>query len=278
MIYLILAILSSASINIVMRLSNGKVKNKTGMLVMNYVMCTVLSAAFTGFDNLLPKVPELGATMAWGVLDGVLYLAGFVFLQLNIRKNGVVLTTIFAKLGLLVPMVLSIFLFNEMPSGMQWIGFALAIVAMLLINFEKNNDTVKFKAGLVIILLAGGACDAMSKVYNFYGSSALNDQFVFYTFVVALLLCVALMFYKKERPGKYELLYGLLVGIPNFFSARFLLKSVENLPAVIVYPTFSVAGILVVTLAGVMIFKEKLSKRQWIGAAVILAALVLLNI
>ena len=278
MIYLILAILSSASINIVMRLSNGKVKNKTGMLVMNYVMCTVLSAAFTGFDNLLPKVPELGATMAWGVLDGILYLAGFVLLQLNIRKNGVVLTTIFAKLGLLVPMVLSIFLFGEMPSAMQGIGFALAIVAMLLINFEKNTETVKFKAGLVMVLLAGGACDAMSKVYNFYGAGSLNDQFVFYTFVVALLLCVALMFYKKERPGKYELLFGLLVGIPNFFSARFLLKSVENLPAVIVYPTFSVAGILVVTLAGVLIFKEKLSKRQWMGAAVILAALVLLNI
>ncbi|MBR6524885.1 MAG: DMT family transporter [Clostridia bacterium] len=278
MIYLILAILSSASINIVMRLSNGKVKNKIGMLVMNYVMCTVLSAAFTGFDNLLPKVPELGETMAWGVLDGILYLAGFVLLQLNIRKNGVVLTTIFAKLGLLVPMVLSIFLFNEMPSPVQGIGFALAIVAMLLINFEKNTETVKFKAGLVMVLLAGGACDAMSKVYNFYGSSALNDQFVFYTFVVALLLCVALMFYKKERPGKYELLFGLLVGIPNFFSARFLLKSVDKLPAVIVYPTFSVAGILVVTLAGVLFFKEKLSKRQWMGAAVILAALVLLNI
>ena len=278
MIYLILAVLSSALINIIMRFANGKVNNKISMLVMNYVMCTFLSAAFTGFDNLLPKVPELGATIGWGVLDGVLYLSGFVLLNLNIRKNGVVLTTIFAKLGLLVPMVLSIFLFGEMPSALQGVGFALAIVAMLLINFEKNSEAVKFKAGLIIVLLAGGACDAMSKVYAFYGSSELGAHFVFYTFVVALILCVALMLYKKERPGIKEAMFGLLIGIPNFFSARFLLKSVENLPAVIVYPTFSVAGILVVTLAGVLFFKEKLSKRQWAGAAVILAALVLLNI
>lgn len=278
MIYLILAVLSSALINIIMRLSNGKVKSKISMLVMNYVMCTFLSAAFTGFGNLLPNVPELGATIGWGVLDGVLYLAGFVLLNMNIHKNGVVLTTIFSKLGLLVPMVLSIFLFGEMPSAGQGIGFVLAIVAMLLINFEKNREAVQFKAGLIIVLLAGGACDAMSKVYAYYGEPALGDQFVFYTFVVAFVLCVALMLYKKERPGLKEVLFGLTIGIPNFFSARFLLKAVENLPAVIVYPTFSVAGILVVTMAGVLFFKEKLSRRQWIGAAIILAALVLLNI
>lgn len=278
MIYLILAVLSSALINILMRFANSKVNNKIGMLAMNYVMCTFLSAAFTGFDNLLPKVPELGATIGWGVLDGVLYLSGFVLLNVNIRRNGVVLTTIFSKLGLLVPMVLSIFLFGEMPSAMQGMGFVLAIVAMLLINFEKNSDAVKFKAGLIIVLLAGGACDAMSKVYAYYGAPALGEHFVFYTFVVALILCMSLMLYKKERPGKNEIFYGLLIGIPNFFSARFLLKSVENLPAVIVYPTFSVAGILVVTLAGVLLFREKLSKRQWIGAGIILAALVLLNI
>ena len=46
----------------------------------------------------------------------------------------------------------------------------------------------------------------------------------------------------------------------------------------VVYPTFSVATILVVTLAGVVFFKERLSPRRWAALAIILAALVLLNI
>jgi multidrug transporter EmrE-like cation transporter len=50
------------------------------------------------------------------------------------------------------------------------------------------------------------------------------------------------------------------------------------LPAVIVYPTFSVATILVVTLAGVGLFRERLRKLQWVALAVILAALILLNL
>ena len=75
-----------------------------------------------------------------------------------------------------------------------------------------------------------------------------------------------------------ELLYGVLVGVPNYFCAKFLLKSLESIPAVIVYPTFSVATILVVTLAGVLVFRERLSKQQWTALGIILAALVLLNI
>ena len=75
-----------------------------------------------------------------------------------------------------------------------------------------------------------------------------------------------------------EVLYGFAVGVPNYFSAKFLLAALETVPAVIVYPTFSVATILVVTLAGVALFKERLGKRQWTAVAVILVALVLLNL
>ena len=86
------------------------------------------------------------------------------------------------------------------------------------------------------------------------------------------------MILKKERPGKNELLYGALIGIPNFFSSRFLLGALGQIPAVVVYPTFSVATILLVTLTGVAAFKERLTAKQWIGLGVILVALVLLNI
>ena len=95
---------------------------------------------------------------------------------------------------------------------------------------------------------------------------------------MALVLCVVLMGLKKQRPGKWEVLFGILVGIPNYFSAKFLLGALETLPAVIVYPVYSVGSILVVTLAGVLLFRERLEKRQWIGLAAILAALVLLNL
>ena len=118
----------------------------------------------------------------------------------------------------------------------------------------------------------------MAKVFEELGDGALGDQFLLYTFAAAFLLCLALMFYKKQRIGGAELMWGALIGIPNFFSAKFLLGALKSISAVVVYPTYSVATLLVITLAGVLFFKEKLGRRQWIALGIILAALALLNL
>ena len=278
MIYLILAIISSALVSLVMRLSTDKVKGNIAMLVVNYIVCMCLAVFFTGFGELLPESQGLGRTLGLGSVNGVLYLASFVLFQLNVKRNGVVLSSTFMKLGLLVPMVLSVFLFGEMPEVVQIIGFVLAIIAILMINLEKDSGGNGFKFGLVLLLLCGGMADAMSKVFEEIGETAHSQQFLLYTFVVAFILCVCFMAYKKQKIGKSEMVFGALIGIPNFFSAKFLLKSLENMDAVIAYPTFSVATILVITLVGVMAFKEKLGKRQWAALGIILAALILLNV
>ena len=278
MLYLLLAILCSALLSVVMRLSKEKVIGNVSMLAMNYVMCFVIAGLYAGVGDLFPAREGLGSTLGMGVINGVFYLASFLLLQKNIHCNGVVLSTIFMKLSLLVPMVVSILWFGEIPALLQIVGFLIAVAAIVLINFGTDSSAAGFKIGLIFLLLVGGGGDTMAKIYEELGSQSLSGHFLFYTFGVALILCICLAIYKKERPGKWELLYGLLLGIPNYFSARFLLRALEHVAAVIVFPTFSVGTILVVTLTGVLLFKERLGKRQWIAVAAILAALILLNI
>lgn len=277
MIYLLLAILSSAMVSIVMRLSTNRVQNNVAMLVMNYLMCLILAAFYTGIGNLFPASPALGQTLGMGSIHGALYLTSFVLLQLNVKRNGVVLSATFMKLGLLVPMVVSVLFFGEKPDLLQIAGFLTALAAIVLINSEKDSSVMSSKWGLILLLIGGGCGDAMSKVFEELGEKALSDQFLFYTFAAALTLCIALMLAKRQRPGKAEIFWGLLIGIPNFFSAKFLLRSLEDVAAVIAYPTYSVATMLVITLAGVLFFREKLGKRQWAALGIILVALGLLN-
>jgi len=279
MVYLLLAIACSALFSIIMRFSEGKVRANISMLASNYLACVVMAVAYMGFTNILPAAEGLGAAVGMGVFNGFLYPLGFALIQYNIKKNGVVLTATFMKLGLLVPMVVSICFFHEVPALFQIIGFCLAIAAILLINSEKEGGAVEFQVGLLILLLlANGGSDTMSKVFEELGNSALSDQFLLATFLTAFLLGVLLVLYKKERPGVADIFYGLLVGVPNYLSARFLLKALEHMPAVIAYPSFSVASLVVITLAGVCFFRERLSRRQWVAVAVILVALALLNI
>lgn len=275
--YLILAIISSAMVSLVMRLSEKHISGKRSMLAVNYVMCCVMAAIDSGFLNLLPESKGIGLAIGMGVINGMLYLAGFMLLQTNVQKNGVVLSATFMKLGLLVPMVLSMAAFHELPSIVQILGFLIAVASILLINFEKGQTNAEFKTGLILLLLAGGGGDAMSKVFEEIGPASFSGQFLFYTFFTACILCFVCVAWKQEKIVAKDILFGLLIGIPNYFSARFLLWALKGLKAVIVYPTYSVATLLVITLVGVCAFKERLSKKQWIGLMFILISLILLN-
>ena len=278
MLYLILAILSSMMVSVCMRLSETRAKNNVSLLAVNYAMCLFLSVFYAGSLDLFPAAEGIGFTGAWGLLSGGMYLGSFLLLQWNIGKNGVVLPATFMKLGVLVPTVLSVVAFGEMPGALQVLGVALAVAAIVLINTGKGGQRAASIGGLVALLVCGGLTDFTSKIYEEIGSAALSDHYLLYTFGAALLLCTALALYKKQGLTLADTAFGLLIGIPNYYSARFLLASLASVPAVVAYPTVNVGTIVLVTLSGVLLFREKLSRRQIAAIGVILVALTLLNL
>ena len=275
---LLLAIVSSALVSITMRFSETRIKNNLAMLAVNYIMCSFLAWAYTGFGSFFPAEMGRHTTSGFGLVNGILYLAGFVLLQRNIRVNGVVLSSTFIKLGLLVSMVVSVVFFGERPEIWQWAGFFLAVAAIVLMNYRPGEGKAGNMASLLLLLLAGGGGDAMSKIFEELGNPAFSDHFLLSTFMTALGLCLILFGISKKPAGFREVVFGLLIGIPNFFSAKFLLAALKDIAAVIAYPVYSVATILVVTVTGVLVFREKLEKKQWLALGMILVALVLLNI
>ena len=277
MLYLVLAILSSCLISIVMRLSERHGKNRLSMLLFNYILCTALSASLAGFGS-VPR-EGLGITLGMGTINGVLYLTCFMLLQWNIGRSGVVLASTFSKLGVIVPTLMAVLVFGEQPGIAQITGLALTIAAILLMNYTKQ-DAAKINGlwGLVLLMLLGGMADGMSKIFERTGYIQQSGIFLFVTFTVALILCAALAAARHERITRYDVLDGILLGIPNYFSTRFLLRSLSDVPAVIAYPSFSVGVIAAVAVIGVAVFRERFTKTQWIAMAAIAAALVLMNI
>lgn len=159
MIYLLSAIVSSVLVSIIMRLSENYMKNNISMLAVNYTVC-VMAAGFHMWTSGVPfKVCGEGAGMAvgLGLINGFLYLFSFVLMQISVRRNGVVLSAVFMKLGVLVPAVTAIVFFGEMPTVVQICGFVIALAAIVLIQLEKDQSDITFKAGLILLLAAGGS-------------------------------------------------------------------------------------------------------------------------
>lgn len=280
MFYLLLAIISSALVSITMRFSNDHVKNNMVMFSANYGICTLLSAFFTyrsGGLSLSGPQTGLGFAIFLGVISGFMYLAAFILLQKNIKINGVALPATFMKLGVLVPTLMAIVIYHETPGVLVIIGFIVAIAAIIVINGKGEQKSSNIWL-LVLLLITGGFTDSLANIYEHHGVSELKDFYLVITFLAACILCVILKFYKKQKVTVADLLWGALIGIPNYFSSRFLLLALAKIPAIIVYPTQNVGAILGVILAGWLIFKEKLAMRKILGILMIICALLMLTL
>lgn len=279
MIDLVLAIASSAMVSIGMRISEKHVRNTMAMFTANYAICLMVSRLYMGDIRLFAVESGTWTAVGLGIVSGVLYLVNFVLLQRNIRDSGVVLSSASMKLGaVLIPVMAAVLLFHERIKGPQLLGVGFAVAAILLTNIEK--DGVRNggpKGGLFVLLLVSGLTDTMANIYDKTGVAALKNHYLFYTFLVALFLALMMALRKKTRVMPTDVLYGLLIGIPNYYSARFLLAALGEVPAVIVYPIYSVGTIIAITLVGLAVFHEKLSRRKAGALVLIVVALMLLN-
>ena len=280
MLYLLLAIASSAMVSICMRLSERHIHNNMVMFTANYAVCLAMSWFYMEGGGLFAAGDGMLWAVALGVVSGFLYLGSFVVLQKSIRDNGVILSSAAMKLGgVLVPVLIAVLFFRERLVWLRTLGVGIAIAAIALMNLERGEVGKGGKVHWLIVLLVGsGLADAMANIYDKTGSAAFKDHYLFYTFLAALLLAFLAALWKRKALKPADVLCGLLIGIPNYYSARFLLLALGGVPAVVAYPVYSVSTIIVISAVGVLGFREKLSTQKKWAMLLILAALVLLNL
>ena len=144
MFYLLLAIVQSSMISILLRLSSGKIKANISMLAFNYLTCSILGGLYAGLIPVMTVHSGFGIAVGLGIVNGILLLTSFILMQASVRKNGVVLTSVFTKLGLLVPVVLSVVVFREMPTWLQITGFCMAVTASIVINLSNGEKAGRY--------------------------------------------------------------------------------------------------------------------------------------
>ena len=131
---------------------------------------------------------------------------------------------------------------------------------------------------LLITLIISGMSDSMANIFDHLGSTSNKDTYLLVTFVTALVLALIWALVKKERINKVDIIYGLAIGIPNYFSARFLLQALSYMEAIVVYPSYSVITLISITITGFIVFKEQLSKKKIFALILIMISIGLLNI
>ncbi|AQS53574.1 hypothetical protein BW727_101207 [Jeotgalibaca dankookensis] len=302
MTYLLLAIICSASIALIFKYTENIPTNRYVITSANYFMAFVTSLFMIITRDLLvdveqntPFIKELTqlylgktailspyASIIWGLISGSIagffFFSSFFYYQKSVKENGVGLSGTIAKLGILIPMIFSIIIWREFPSAIQWIGITLSLLSILLVNLSPQSlEKLDIKPTLIILFILGGMAEFSNKIYQKYALADYKDIFLFATFFVAFLVSLFYTVKRKEKITKKDIVIGFVVGIPNLFSSYFLILSLATVKTSVAFPIYSAGSIILINLGGILIFKEKITRKNQLAILLTIIALVLIN-
>lgn len=223
--------------------------------------------------------PDL-ATILIGGVTGVFYVVAFWFLVIAVKQGGVAVTMAIVRLGVLMPILCSIFIWHESPSMIQTLGILMVCLSLpfLSIGVAGNNTTLGSTAWLIgALFVATGFCHLSPKLFREVAPQGHETVYLASLFGVAGLL--SFLFIKQQGIVLHRRDYGhgILQGGCNLLATFSLAMTLKYLPGTLVFPFTSAAGVAMTTAAATIVWKEKLGIYAYVGIALSILALVLIN-
>lgn len=257
-------------------------------IVFNYITCVITGSFVNGAfpvhtENI--QTPWFG----WAMIMGVMFVSIFNIVAITAQKNGVAVASVANKLSLIIPVILSVYLYKETVAGWKAVGVGLALVAVVLTCYtktEKGHTGQKNKWVYLlplVLFISSGLLDALiNHVQLTYVTTENNNDYLVSSFFSAatigsLLLLIQLIRKKQVFVWK-NLLAGVLIGIPNYFSiwclVHFLQESPWQTSASI--PVNNMGIVLFSAVVAWVLFKERLTKINWLGILLSIVAIYLI--
>ncbi len=278
MIYLITATLSITILSLIMRKATLNTDTPWGVIQGNYLTAATITAAITLTS---PSITPSPLTIILGAATGITYTAGMYLNLTLMTKRGAAITSSMIQLAVLIPITISVLIYNETITPTQLTGITLAVTSLPLLASKPNQKLELDKTILPMILLTilvVGFSQTSSKILVQSGLQAQNNYFFLAIFTSASLLVTPLTNRNRKQIRATDAAYGIGVGTFNLLSNRALLLALTTLPGAIVFPVTSAGSLLMVTVAAIILFKEKVSKANIAGIIITLIAVVLINI
>ena len=236
---------------------------------------SVLFLVITGFK---PELTLYSFIMA--ALQSILALAYSLIGFRIMRLGGMSLYTLFLMSGgMIIPYVWGVAFLDEGMSMLRLAGCLLITVAIAVSNFKKDENNKKALLLCAAVFILNGFVSVTSKVHqiNKVYETISTNSFIFWSSITKSILCTAFLLNKKKESSTKKLMSknvillsaasAILGGVSSFV----LLHGAKSIPATMLYPLNTGGTIILSALAGVICYKEKLTKKQMIGIIVCFA-------
>ncbi len=255
-------------------------------IVFNYF--TAATIGFTLYGHTWNDLAwEQNSWMIYSVITSVLFISLFLLMGLSSQDNGVASTSVAVKMSMAISIILFIIYYSESPSLAKITGIILAFISVILVSLpNKQNKSISNHKWMLIVLFFG--CGALDFVLNNVQENQLNvldpSLFSALSFGTAGLIGVIILLFKLAKGNSTlaskNLIAGVILGIPNFFSIYFLLRAYKTTgwTDTTVLALTNVSVVLGTAIIGLIIFKESKTSKKLIGLAIAVLAIITLYI
>jgi drug/metabolite transporter (DMT)-like permease len=280
MLFLILSILCSVTVGVLFKTTRSFTSNTLQIIASNYLVALALC-----YFSFIPDLSNVGTKAPWGIYGtiGILLPSLFLFLAASIKYMGIVKTDAAQRLSLFIPILAAWLFFKEEFNAYKVAAILVAFPALVLLLGKKLDNSENKWGYPAAVLLGFGIIDVLFKQIAIATNLPFTTS-LFLIFGIALtvtLLAVAYeIVFKRTKINFKNILFGCLVGVFNFGNILFYLKAHQAFaknPST-VFAGMNIGVLIIGSLVGLFVFKEKLSKINFAGLFLALIAVVLIVI
>lgn len=254
--------------------------------LMRMALCVAFGLAMVLFldEPLRLSSALLGISLLSGVSTAVFVVSWL----LAVRKSAYMLLDVFLMLGTLLPMLLGKMLFGEAIDWHQWLGYAVLLLAVMLLCSYNNAVKVRLSAPAMLLLmvsgLANGAADFSQKLFVrvLPGVSAAVFNLYTYVFAALVLMLIVLFLPRGEKTpavagARRRYAYIAVMAAALILNSYFKTLAASDLSSAQLYPLNQGAGLILSSLMAHFLFRERLTKKAVVGIALAFAGLMIMN-
>jgi drug/metabolite transporter (DMT)-like permease len=285
MISLVLTILFSSFIFIIFKLFDRYKIDVFQAIVFNYF--TAFLCGFILYGN--EWNPAALNDITWfyyAIVAAILFISLFILMGLSSQKNGVAITSVAVKMSMAASVFGMIFLYNESVSVLKILGILFAFAGVVLVSWQSKGASENQKKSLWMLFVLFIGSGILDLVLNYVQNNELKvltpSLFSAFGFgmagIIGLVVFLFQLQQKKARFALKNVLGGIVLGIPNYFSIYLLIKSYEDTGWTdsTVLAIINVSIVCIAALTGFLIFKEKLNLTKVLGIVASLLAILML--
>lgn len=287
MSYLILSILISTLFGISFKIIAVNNIKSFQAIVINYLVAGSLGFITTSSD----VTPFTIFGQKWIYLAiglGIVFVSSLFVIAETTARSGISVAQVANRMAVVIPISVAMMYYGDALTVFKIAGILLAIISVYLVSHKEDGGKEKQKLWwlfpLVIFICSGIIDSSINYAQRFLLSDDDFDAFLSTIFMTAFVFGFVVLLYqlciqKQSFQGK-AVPAGAILGIINFGTMYFIVQALnsEVLEPSALFPVNNLSILTLSTIISVLVFKEKLSGKNWLGIALSLLAIFILGL